>query len=90
MPATISIGNPASGMHIIVSGDLAPDHEQGDIVASWLAADEGSHHRGTGCPGNCAVAARQSRAKPSSISSPGRSTSPSSKRSRAPGGIGWR
>src|SRR5438067_1399236 len=49
-PATISTGNPASGTRVILSGDLAPDHEQGDIVASRLTADESSHHRGAGCP----------------------------------------
>jgi hypothetical protein len=49
-PVTISIGNPASGMRVILSGDLAPDHEQGDVVACGLAADQGSHHLGTGCP----------------------------------------
>jgi hypothetical protein len=37
-------------MRVILSGDLAPDHEQGDVVACGLAADQGSHHLGTGCP----------------------------------------
>src|SRR5690242_16263222 len=48
-PATISTGNPASGMRVTLSGVLAPDHEQGDIVTSRLAADKGSHHLGAGC-----------------------------------------
>src|SRR3954451_21328263 len=49
-PVTIATGNPASGMRVILSEDLAPDHEQRDVVACGLAADEGSYHRGTGRP----------------------------------------
>src|SRR5512146_2409203 len=49
MPVTISTGNPASGILAPLSGSRTPDHEQSDIIASWLAAHEGSHHRSAGC-----------------------------------------
>jgi hypothetical protein len=32
-PVITSTGAPASGIRFILSGDLAPDHEQDDVVA---------------------------------------------------------
>src|SRR5512135_1504309 len=47
-PLTISTGNLASGIRVCLPLGLAPDHEQGDIVAGWLATDQGPRHRGSG------------------------------------------
>jgi hypothetical protein len=44
MPATIPTGNAASGTGVIPSAHLAPDHEQGGIVAGGLVTDERSHY----------------------------------------------
>lgn len=38
-PLTISTGNLASGIRVSISLGVAPDHEQGDIVAGRLATD---------------------------------------------------
>src|ERR1700759_5534149 len=47
-PLIISTEKLVSGIRVCLPPGVAPDHEQGDIVAGWLATDEGSHHRGTG------------------------------------------
>src|SRR6266566_4773984 len=47
-PLTISTGNLTSDTGVPFSSGVAPEHEQGDIVAGRLAADQGPRHRGTG------------------------------------------
>jgi hypothetical protein len=41
-----SAGKPASGICINLRYWLASDHQQGDVVADWPAADQRLHHRG--------------------------------------------
>src|SRR5947208_16087994 len=47
-PLTISTANLTSDTGVPFSPAVAPQHEQGDIVAARLAADHGPRHGGTG------------------------------------------
>src|SRR5690242_18762745 len=52
-PLTISTGNPVSGIGACLLPEMPLavmplDHEQGDVVASRLAADQGARHRDAG------------------------------------------
>src|SRR5436305_14392915 len=47
-PLIVSTGNPASGIRARLPLLVPPDHEQGDVVADRLAADQGPPHRGAG------------------------------------------
>src|SRR5205823_9809448 len=47
-PLTISTANLTSDTGVPFSPGVAPEHEQGDIVAGRLAADHGPRHGGTG------------------------------------------
>src|SRR2546423_2389064 len=43
----ISTRKLTSGIRVTLHPGLAPDHEQGDVVAGRLVADHGLHDRGT-------------------------------------------
>src|SRR6201994_455639 len=45
-PLTTSIGNLTSGIRVLLLLGVAPDHEQGDIVAGRLATGQGPHQIG--------------------------------------------
>src|SRR5215472_13670722 len=47
-PLTISTGNPASGIRACLPPVMPLDHEQSDVVAGRLAADQGTRHRDAG------------------------------------------